>query len=174
MHRSKYRQAFATIYFKRTHEILARMPLNSFSWSICWAFGAKCSWQNFVMVCLSWGKRWGETHTLHLINILSSASLGHCQASPGSQTQKHETVRKSTFQVSGWKTIRNVLQRLKEKILMSLSSSQHFTLPTVLQMRECYWTTACCRGWFWSGNLESWWAELRMNYPHPVAAYSFI
>lgn len=74
------------IYFTGMHEILTRMPLNSFSWSICWAFGAKCSWQNFVMVCLSWEKRWGEMHTLHPINILSSSSLGYFQCSPDRQS----------------------------------------------------------------------------------------
>lgn len=82
MQRSKPREAFRT-----THEILARMPLNSFSWSICWAFGAKCSWQNFVMVCLSWKKRGGKTHPLHLSNILSSSSPGSCQHSLTRQLQ---------------------------------------------------------------------------------------
>lgn len=82
-----------------THEILARMPLNSFSWSICWAFGAKCSWQNFVMVCLSWEKTRGETHTLHLIDISPSSSLASAR-----RHQDPKMRKELMFQVTGGKT----------------------------------------------------------------------
>lgn len=93
-----------TTYFIGTHQILTRMPLNSFSWSICWAFGAKCSWQNFVMVCLSWEKKWGEMHVLHSINMSSSPSLGYSRHPPpgnsmisNPETQNHKEISVSVY-----------------------------------------------------------------------------
>lgn len=93
-----------TTYFIGTHQILTRMPLNSFSWSICWAFGAKCSWQNFVMVCLSWEKKWGEMHALHSINMSSSPSLGYSRHPPpgnsmisNPETQNHKEISISVY-----------------------------------------------------------------------------
>lgn len=92
------------------------MPLNSFSWSICWAFGAKCSWQNFVMVCLSWEKSEEKCtcYTPSIYHLLpwDTPSIHHWVIL-WSQTHKHKIIEKSLFQVISWNITQKALSFLK-------------------------------------------------------------